>query len=72
MEWSYKAIKQNFTVMDFKRKLKVLEAPIAVSYISSVLLWNFKQCFGHGGEVSAAFLRSAPTLEKYVEHMDST
>jgi DDE superfamily endonuclease len=68
VEWSFKDIEQNFTIMDFKQNLKVREAPVAVLYISSVLLWKCKQCFGHGVEVSAAFSCSAPTIEKYVTY----
>jgi DDE superfamily endonuclease len=41
-EWFYKDLKQNFTTLDFKRKLKVNEAPIGLLFMSSVLLWNFK------------------------------
>jgi hypothetical protein len=67
VEWSYKDLKQNFTVLDFKRKLKVNEAPIGLLFLSSVLLWNFKVCLGHGGEISSAFQSSPPSLDEYLD-----
>ena len=67
VEWSYKDLKQNFTVLDFKRKLKVNEAPIGLLSISSILLWNFKTCLGHGGEISAAFQCTSPSLDEYLQ-----
>jgi hypothetical protein len=66
VEWSYKDIKQMWTIVDFPRKLKVKEAPIALLYICGVLLWNIKVCFGHGGQVSRAFECAAPSLEEYL------
>jgi hypothetical protein len=55
VERSYKDLKQNFTALDFKQKLKVNEAPTGLLCIPSILLWNFKICLGHRGEISAAF-----------------
>jgi nuclease HARBI1 len=46
VEWTYKDIKQNWTSIDYKRKLKVREAPIAINYLCGVLLWNFRVCLG--------------------------
>jgi hypothetical protein len=59
-----KDLKQNFTVLDFKRKLSVNEAPIGLLLLSSVLLWNVKVCLGHEGEISSAFQCSYPSLEE--------
>jgi hypothetical protein len=33
LEWTYKDIKQNWTSVDYKRKLKVRKAPIAINYL---------------------------------------
>lgn len=49
-ERSYKEVKQSRTSQDFRRKLKIREAPIALQYICSALLQKFKTCMGHGGE----------------------
>jgi len=65
VEWSYKEIKLHFTSQDMKRKLKARESPISVLYICSVLLFNFKTCLGHGGQVPSRFESKAPTLEEY-------
>lgn len=51
VEWSYKDVKQQFTSQDFKRSLKCRKAPIAIMYLSSVLLWNFRVLFYGGGQV---------------------
>jgi hypothetical protein len=60
VEWSYKDIKQNWTSVDYKRKLKVREAPIAINCLCAVLLWNFRVYLGYDGEVSAYFNCPAP------------
>jgi hypothetical protein len=44
----------------------VIEAPIGLLFISSVLLWNFKICFGHGVENSAVFHCPSPSMEDYL------
>jgi GH18 family chitinase len=55
VEWTYKDIKQNWTSVDYKRKLKVREAPIAINYLCGVLLWNVTVCLGYNGEVSTYY-----------------
>jgi len=64
VEWSYKEIKLHFTSQDMKRKLKARESPISLLYICSVLLFNFKTCLGHGGQVPARFEGRAPKLDQ--------
>lgn len=65
VEWSYGEVKKHFTSQDFARKLQVRKAPIAVLYICSVLLWNFKTCLRHGGLVPSKFQCVPPSLETY-------
>eukprot|EP00171_Calliarthron_tuberculosum_P002898 IDg2898t1 len=48
VEHSYGEVKKHFTAMDFKRKLKLGEAPQGILYVCSVLLLNFKTCMMHG------------------------
>jgi hypothetical protein len=40
VEWSYKDIRQTWTSLDFKRKLKLNESPIGFLWIAGCLLWN--------------------------------
>lgn len=42
IEWSYKDVKQQFTMIDFLGMMKVRKAQIALNYKMSVLLWNPK------------------------------
>lgn len=65
VEWSYKEVKESFTINDFKRKLRVREAPIGLLYINAVLLRNFKTCLGHGGLVASKFVTQPPSLDRY-------
>jgi len=66
VEWSYKDIKQMWSSQDFKRNLKVRKSPIALLYTSAALLFNFKVCLGHGGQVASYFNCAAPSLERYL------
>jgi hypothetical protein len=68
VEWTYKDIKQNWTSIDYKRKLKVREAPIAINYSCGILLWNFRVCLGYSGEVSTYFDCPAPSLTSYLSY----
>lgn len=65
VEHSYGEVKTHFTTMDFKRKLKLGEAPIGMLYVCSVLLLNFKTCMMHGGLVPRRFECMPPSLERY-------
>jgi len=67
VEWTYKDLKQIFSSQDFKRQLKVRQAPIALLYKTSALLWNFKMCMGHGGQVVSYFNCPPPTLTEYLD-----
>ena len=65
VEWSYGEVKQYFTSQDFQRKLIVAKAPIAIMYVLSVILRNFKTCMGHGRQGPAYFDCDPPTFEQY-------
>lgn len=39
-----KEIKMHFATVDFKRKMQLLEAPIGMLYMASMLLSNFRIC----------------------------
>lgn len=59
VEWSYKDTRQSWTSLDFQRKLKVREAPVALLNIGGMLLWNLKVVLGHGSQ-TAAFMGDCP------------
>ena len=44
VEWVFKEIKIYWPVIDFKRKLRVLEGPIGSMYLGAMLLQNFRSC----------------------------
>jgi nuclease HARBI1 len=68
VELTYKDIKQNWTSKDYKRKLKVREAPIAINYLCGVLLWNFRVFLGYGGEVLTYINCPASSLTSYLPY----
>lgn len=66
VEWTYKDVKQSFASQDFKRQMKLRQAPISLLYKAAELLWNFKVCIGHGGQVEFYFDCPPPSLQQYV------
>lgn len=67
VEWSYKDARQSWTSIDFQRKMKVRESPVALLNIAAMLLWNVKVVLGHGSQ-SSAFMGDCPppTWDEYV------
>lgn len=55
-----------WTVNDYARMLRVRKAPIALLYISSVLLLNFKIWIERGGQLVAFYGGQPPTLRRYM------
>ena len=69
VEWSYKDLKQSWSTNDYKRMLKVRQAPVSLMFKTSALPWNFKVCLGHGGQAQAYFNCPPPSLETYLNDM---
>jgi nuclease HARBI1 len=44
VEWIFKEVKQYWSTMDYKRKLRVGECPVGALYIAAMLLTNFRNC----------------------------
>ena len=65
VEWSYMELKQMFASHDYHRKLKVRAAPVAVTYVLSAVLMNFKTCLYGGGQGPNYFGCAPPTLREY-------
>ena len=66
VEWNYKEIKQNWVGNDVTRYMHLRQAPISLIYVGGALLQNFKLCLEKGGQISAFFGCSAPSLEEYL------
>lgn len=66
VEWTYKDFKQLWISQDFRRGLKVRQAPIAKLYHSAALLWNFHVCMYRGGQTRNFFELEPPALAEYI------
>lgn len=62
VEWIFKELKQYWTVLGFKRKLRIGESPVAALYFSGMLLRNVRNCI-YPNTVSEYFGCSPPSLE---------
>lgn len=67
VEWLFKEIKMHFVTVDFKRKMKVLESPIGMLYMASMVFANFRNCLCPN-QISKYFGVAPPNLEKYANH----
>ena len=65
VEWILKEVKRQFTVMDFKRKVKHVESPIGLMFLRCMFLSNFRNCI-YPNQISQYFNCSSPTLESYL------
>lgn len=65
VEWHYKELKQYWTTVDFKRKMKVGEGPVGAVYLACLILTNLRNCL-HPNPVSHYFACSPLTLEEYL------
>ena len=69
VEWIFKEVKQYWSTMDYKRKLRVGEFPVGALYIAAMLLTNFRNCV-YPNPIAQYFSCRPPTLEEYLEHKD--
>lgn len=65
VEWMFKEVKTYWTMVDFPRKMRVLQAPVGSLYVAAVLLSNIRNCF-YRNETSIYFNCKPPTLEEYL------
>lgn len=66
VENNYKDVKQFWVSQDFARNLKVRQIPIGLMYKASALLLNMLICAYGGGQTSARFNVSPPSLDDYL------
>ena len=65
VEWMYMEVKLHSTTIDFKRKMKVLQAPVGTLYVTTLLLANFRNCL-IPNTVSQYFGCKPPSIEEYI------
>lgn len=65
VEWGFKDIKQICTTLDYTRKLKLREAPVAQLYKIGVFVWSLR-CCAYGGATSSFLDCPPPTWEEYL------
>ena len=51
VEWLFKELKMYWTTMDYRRKLRVLQAPVDTLHIACMLLNNLRTCM-YGNQIS--------------------
>jgi len=67
VEWGFKEVKQQFTSLDFKRKLKIFETFVGAQYLSGALFWNMCSCF-YGNQTCTYFDCASPSIERYLQY----
>ena len=65
VEWIFKEVKMQFTVMEFKRKMKLVESPIGLMFLCCMFLSNCRN-FIYPNQISHYFNCRPPTLENYL------
>lgn len=65
VEWMFKEVKTFWTMVDFPRKMRVLQIPVGTLYKAAILLCNIRNCF-YRNQTSLYFGCKPPTLEEYL------
>ena len=66
VEWMFKEVKQYWSTVDFKRKMKTGELPAGQLYMAAMLLTNIRSCL-YPNSISQYFDCPPPSLEDYLE-----
>jgi hypothetical protein len=66
VEWGFRLITSLWSYLDFKRGLKVLQAPVGNLYLCGALLANCHTCIERGNLTSFYFDCFPPELEEYL------
>jgi hypothetical protein len=66
VEWGFEQITTLWSYLDFKRGLKILQAPIGSMYLCGALLTNCHTCIVRGNLTSYYFDCNPPVLEDYL------
>ena len=73
VEWGFSLVIADWTYVDYKKNLKLLQQPIGKMYFVACLLTNMKTCMtashafdGYGNEIALKFRVSPPSLHDYL------
>ncbi len=67
VHWFFKESKRYWPQCDFKRSLRVLEAPVGTLIKAAMLLTNMRNCF-YPDQISQYFGVHPPTIENYTSN----
>ena len=65
LEWSFADIMKSFSLIDFKKNLKLHLQPLGKLYKVAVILMNCRCCL-HGNQTSQFFGVNPPTIDEYI------
>ena len=69
--WIFKEVKMQFTVLDYKRKMKLLESLVGLLFLCCMFLTNCRNCV-YPNQISQYFDCAPPTVEEYLDmHTDT-
>lgn len=68
VEWTFKEVKLYWSTVDYKRKLKLRESPVALIYQVSALPQNLRNIF-YPSQSSKYFNCKPPKIEQYLENI---
>jgi hypothetical protein len=68
VEWAFRDVKQYFTHLDVPRKLCLQVTPAGLSYVCSVMLWNFRVCI-YGSQTAQYFQCDPVDISEYPERI---
>ena len=65
VEWIFKEVKMHFTIVDFKRKMKLLEGPVGLLFLCCMFLSNCRNCI-YPNQIAQYFDCAPLSLEQYL------
>ena len=65
VEWIFKEVKMQFTVVDFKFEIKLIESPIGLMFLCCMFLSSCRN-YIYPNQISQYFNCRPPTLENYL------
>lgn len=66
VEWAFKDVSSNFSILDMRPQQVVLKSPIAQSYLVACFLTNCKACILGYNQTSLYFQTAPPSLDEYL------
>lgn len=66
VEWILKEVMMHFSVVDYKRKMTLLEIPVELLFLCYMSLTNFRNCI-YPNQIAQYFDCAPPTFEEYLD-----